>query len=131
MEGRHDERERLRAERQAAESQDAAAQLARKRRVQYLSLAAFAAAAVIVALIVISQSGGERQQQSSRPRTSRASPQVNSELEGIPQSGQTLGRFRGPGDRDRVRRPAVLRLQVLLGEGRAGADLEPRCSPAR
>ena len=71
MEGRHDERERLRAERQAAESQDASAALARKRRVQYLSLAAFGAVAVIVALIVISQSGGDGN--STRRPTSPAS----------------------------------------------------------
>ena len=59
MEGRQDERERLRAQRQAAESEDASAQHARKRRVQYLILAGFAAVVVIVALIVISQSGGD------------------------------------------------------------------------
>jgi protein-disulfide isomerase len=92
MEGRQDERERLRAERQAAQSQDAAAQLARKRRVQYLSLAAFAAVAVIVALIVISQSGGS---DDNNTPTSAANvkgvAQVNSELQGLSQSGQTLG----------------------------------------
>jgi protein-disulfide isomerase len=91
MEGRHDERERLRADRQAAESQDAA-QLARKRRVQYLSLAAFGAVAVIVALIVISQSGGD--DGTDTPTTVagvKGVAQVNSELQGISQSGQTLG----------------------------------------
>ena len=65
MAGKADERERLRAQRQAAESQDAS-RLARKRRIQYLALAAFAAVAVIVILIVISQSGGERQLQPAR-----------------------------------------------------------------
>src|SRR5215211_5314206 len=92
MEGRQDERERLRAERQAAESQDASAQQARKRRVQYLSLAAFAAVAVIVALIVISQSGGGDDDNSSTTAAGvKGIAQVNSELEGLAQSGQTLG----------------------------------------
>ena len=89
MEGRQDERERLRAERQAAESQDTAAQLARKRRVQYLALAAFGAVAVIVALIVISQSGDDNK--SSPPANVAGVAQVDSELKGIPQSGQVLG----------------------------------------
>ena len=88
MEGRHDERERLRAERQAAESGDAAA-LARKRRVQYLALAGFAAVAVIVALIVISQSGGD--DDSSPPSNVTGAAQVDAELKGLPQSGAVLG----------------------------------------
>jgi protein-disulfide isomerase len=93
MEGKDSERERLRAERQAAESQDAAAQLAQKRRTQYLILAGFAAVAVIVALIVISQSGGD---DNSNPTPTsvanvRGVAQVNSELQGLSQTGQTLG----------------------------------------
>lgn len=97
MEGRRNERKRLRAERRASESQDAAAQLARKRRVQYLSIAAFGALAVIVALIVISQSGGD---DNSDTPTSAANvkgvAQVNSELAGLSQSGQTLGDSNAP-----------------------------------
>lgn len=89
MEGRQDERERLREQRQAAESQDAAADRARKRRVQYLALAAFGAVAVIVALIVISQSGGD--DKSSPPSNVTGVAQVDTELKGIPQSGQVLG----------------------------------------
>jgi protein-disulfide isomerase len=96
MEGRHDERERLRAERQAAESQDAATELTRKRRVQYLSLAAFAAVAVIVALIVISQSGGDDSGGGGTPGNITSVAQVNSELDGIDQSGQTLGDSNAP-----------------------------------
>jgi protein-disulfide isomerase len=91
MEGRDQERERLRAERQAAESQDAAA-VARKRRIQYLTLAAFGAVAVIVALIVISQSGGDGN--NNTPTTVanvKGVAQVNSELQGLSQSGQALG----------------------------------------
>jgi protein-disulfide isomerase len=95
MEGRHDERERLRAERQAAESQDTAAQLARKRRIQYLSLAAFAAVAVIVALIVISQSGGNSGS-SSPPANLAGAQQVDAELSGLSQSGATLGKSSAP-----------------------------------
>ena len=96
MEGRHDERERLRADRQAAESQDSAAQLARKRRVQYLTLAAFGAVAVIVALIVISQSGGGGGSSSSPPANVTGVAQVNTELNGISQSGQVLGDSAAP-----------------------------------
>jgi protein-disulfide isomerase len=95
MGGRHDQREQLRAQRRAAESQDDAGQLARKRRVQYLTLAGFAAVAVIVALIVISQSGDDSD--SSRPPSSVVGvTQVDSELNGIPQSGQVLGRSSAP-----------------------------------
>jgi protein-disulfide isomerase len=92
MEGRHEERERLRAERQATESGEAVA-LARKRRVQYLTLAAFGAAAVIVALIVISQSGGD-DGGSDTPTTVagvKGTAEVEAELKGIRQDGQTLG----------------------------------------
>ncbi len=94
MEGRQDERERLRAERQAAESEDASAQHARKRRVQYLILAGFAAVVVIVALIVISQSGGD--DNSSPPSNVTGVAQVDAELKGIPQSGQVLGDSAAP-----------------------------------
>jgi protein-disulfide isomerase len=93
MEGRHDERERLRAERQAAESQDAVAQ-ARKRRIQYLSLAAFGAVAVIVALIVISQSGGS--DNSAPPANVAGAQQVDAQLKGLSQSGNTLGDSSAP-----------------------------------
>jgi protein-disulfide isomerase len=96
MEGRDQERERLRAERQAAESQDAA-QLARKRRVQYLSIAGFAAVAVIVALIVISQSGGSDDNKTPTTSANVAGvAEVNSELQGLSQSGQTLGDSSAP-----------------------------------
>jgi protein-disulfide isomerase len=90
MEGRRDERERLRAQRQAVESQDAA-QLTRKRRVQYLSLAAFAAVAVIVALIVISQSGGGDNGDGGNPKNVSGVAQVNAQLQGLTQTGQVLG----------------------------------------
>jgi protein-disulfide isomerase len=96
MEGRDQERERLRAERQAAESQDAA-QLARKRRVQYLTIAGFAAVAVIVALVVISQSGGGNSNNTvTNTGNVRGVAEVNSELQGLSQSGQTLGDSSAP-----------------------------------
>ena len=96
MEGRHEERQRLRAQREAAESGDAAATLARKRRVQYLSLAAFAAVAVIVALIVISQSGGDDNDSGGSPSNVAGAARVDAELQGIPQDGQTLGDANAP-----------------------------------
>src|SRR5512134_3620296 len=88
MEGRQEERERLRAERQAAEGSEAAS-LARKRRIQYLSLDAFAAVAVIVALIVISQSGGD--DDSDAPSSVQGAAEVGALLEGITQDGTILG----------------------------------------
>jgi protein-disulfide isomerase len=93
MEGRQHQRERLRSERQAAES-SAGAALARKRRVQYLTLAAFAAVAVIAALIVISQSGDDNG--GGTPSNIGGASQANAELEGIPQDGQTLGEASAP-----------------------------------
>jgi protein-disulfide isomerase len=66
-----------------------------KRRVQYLSLAAFAAVAVIIALIVISQSGGDSDS-SSPPSSVVGVAQVDSELSGISQSGQVLGSSSAP-----------------------------------
>jgi protein-disulfide isomerase len=98
MEGRDPERESLRAERQAAESQDAAAELARKRRIQYLSIAGFAAVAVIVALIVISQSGGDNNDTATPTTVAgvKGVDLVNSQLQGLAQSGQTLGDASAP-----------------------------------
>jgi protein-disulfide isomerase len=95
MEGKQRERDRLRAERQAAESQDAAS-VARKRRIQYLIIGAFAAVAVIVALIVISQSGGDDNGGEGSPSNLQGVTQVNAELQGIPQSGQVLGDANAP-----------------------------------
>jgi protein-disulfide isomerase len=89
MEGRQRRRDRLRAQRQAVESDQAAA-LARKRRIQYLIIVGFAAIAVIVALIVISQSGGGSSS-SSPPSSVVGVAQVDSQLQGIPQSGQVMG----------------------------------------
>ena len=95
MEGRRQQRERLRAERQEAESQQSDA-LARKRRLQYLIIAGFAAVAVIVALIVISQSGGDDNGGGGTPSSIRAVDQVDAELRGIPQNGQVLGDANAP-----------------------------------
>jgi protein-disulfide isomerase len=95
MEGRRRERERLRAQRQAAESSDSATALARKRRIQYLTLAAFGAVAVIVALIVISQSGGGGSD-NSPPANVTGAAQVDAELTGLDQSGAVLGSSAAP-----------------------------------
>jgi protein-disulfide isomerase len=95
MEGKRGERERLRAQRQAAESSDAATTLARKRRVQYLTLAAFGAVAVIVALIVISQSGGGSSD-NAPPANVTGAAQVDAQLKGLDQSGAVLGSSSAP-----------------------------------
>jgi protein-disulfide isomerase len=95
MEGRQEERERLRSERQAAESHQVDA-LARKRRLQYLIIAGFAAIAVIVALILISQSGGDEDGGEDPPSNLRGAAQVDAELSGIPQQGQVLGDANAP-----------------------------------
>jgi protein-disulfide isomerase len=94
MEGsREQERERLRAERQAAESRDSSEELRRKRRVQFLALGAFAAVAVVVALIVISQSGGGS---SNPPSSVQGAAQVDAQLNGVPQQGEVLGQSSAP-----------------------------------
>jgi protein-disulfide isomerase len=90
MAGRREQRERLRADREAGESQRTGA-LARKRRLQYLIIAGFAAVAVIVALIVICQSGGDDVGGGGSPSNVRGVALVDAELQGIPQSGQVLG----------------------------------------
>jgi protein-disulfide isomerase len=95
MEGRRQERERLRAERQETESQQAGA-LARKRRFQYLIIGGFAAAAVIVALIVISQSGGDDDEGGGTPSNVQGAQQVNAQLSGVTQSGAVLGDANAP-----------------------------------
>jgi protein-disulfide isomerase len=90
MEGRRKQRERLRAERQTVESEQAGA-VARKRRVQHLIIGAFAAVAVIVALIVISQSGGDDNGGGGTPSNVQGAQQVSAELNGVSQSGAVLG----------------------------------------
>jgi protein-disulfide isomerase len=72
-----------------------ATDLQRKRRVQYLSLAAFAAVAVIAALIVISQSGGD-DDGGETPSNVAGAARVDAELQDIPQDGQTLGEASAP-----------------------------------
>ena len=97
MAGRRDERERLRAEREATESQQAGA-LARKRRLQYLIIGGFAAVVVIVGLIVISQSGGGDSGGGGggTPSNVQGAQQVSAQLSGISQSGAVLGDASAP-----------------------------------
>ena len=91
MEGKQGERERLRAQRRQAESVDASAAQARKRRTQLLTIGAFVAAAAIVAvIIVISQSGGSSTS-SAPPANVEGVSLVNGELKGLQQSGTVLG----------------------------------------
>ena len=95
MASRKQERERLRAERQATESQASAA-LARKRRLQYLLIGGFAAVAVIIALIVISQSGGSDDGGGGTPSNVTGAQQVSAQLSGVSQSGSVLGDASAP-----------------------------------
>jgi protein-disulfide isomerase len=95
MEGKRQQRERLRAERQATESQQTNA-LARKRRLQYLIIAGFAAVAVIVALIVISQSGGSDNGGGGTPSNVAGAQQVSAQLTGVTQSGTVMGDSSAP-----------------------------------
>ena len=95
MAPRQRERDRLRAEREAIESQQTAA-LARKRRLQYLIIAGFAALAVIVALIVISQSGGDSGGGGGTPSNVKGAQQVSAQLSGLSQSGSVLGDASAP-----------------------------------
>jgi protein-disulfide isomerase len=95
MEGRKQRRDRLREERHAAEATETSA-LARKRRLQYLIIGAFAAAAVIVALILISQSGGDDNGGGGSPSNVQGAQQVNSELAGVSQSATVMGDTSAP-----------------------------------
>ncbi len=95
MASRKQERERLRAERQATESQ-ASASLARKRRLQYLIIGGFAALAVIIALIVISQSGGSDDGGGGTPSNVAGAQQVSAQLSGVSQNGSMLGDASAP-----------------------------------
>jgi protein-disulfide isomerase len=94
MADRQGERERLRAERQAAESRDASEDLRRKRRQQLLIIGGFAAVAVIAALIAISQSGGGGG--SKPPSSAQGAAQVDAQLQGIPQQAAVLGQAGAP-----------------------------------
>jgi protein-disulfide isomerase len=95
MEGRKQRRDRLREERHAAEATETSG-LARKRRLQYLIIGAFAAAAVIVALILISQSGGDDNGGGGSPSNVQGAQQVNSELAGVSQSATVMGDTSAP-----------------------------------
>jgi protein-disulfide isomerase len=87
---REEERARLREQRQATESEEAEAQH-RRRVVQYASLAAFLGVVIVAVLIAVSQSGGGDEGGGSTPSDLRGVDRVNAELQGIPQSGATLG----------------------------------------
>ena len=86
MASRKQEKERLRAERIAAES-DQRSQAQASRRTQLFALAAFLAIAVVAGLVVVSQSGKDSGGDVNLEGTS----EVARELRGIPQSGTVLG----------------------------------------
>jgi protein-disulfide isomerase len=85
MASRKEQKERLRAERLARESEDQAKER-RRRLVQYGSAAAFLAICAVAALIIISQSGGD-----SAGGGTKGATEVNKQLQGIPQHSTVLG----------------------------------------
>jgi protein-disulfide isomerase len=85
MASRKEQKEQLRAERLARESEDRAKER-RKRLVQYGSAAAFLAICAVAVLIIINQSGGD----SSGSGTKDADV-IEQQLKGIPQQGTVLG----------------------------------------
>jgi protein-disulfide isomerase len=85
---RKDQKEAAKAQRLALEQ--AAAEAARRARVLRLGMVVGAAVVVVVALIVISSSGGGKKAPSKSAAATAAA--VNTLLNGIPQSGTTLGR---------------------------------------
>jgi protein-disulfide isomerase len=85
---RKDQKEAAKAQRLALEQ--AQAEAARRARIVRLGLVVFGAVVVVVALIVISSSGGGT---SAPPKSAAATEAaVNKLLNGIPQSGTTLGK---------------------------------------
>ena len=88
MASNKERREERRQERLRLEA-DAAAAAQRKRRMQLGALAVFAALVVVGVLIVVSQSGSD--EGGGDAESVSGSNDVTSELQGIPQSGTTLG----------------------------------------
>ena len=85
MASRKEQKEQLRAERLARESEEQTKER-RKRLVQYGSAAAFLAICAVAVLIIISQSGGD-----SAGSGTKDSALIDKQLQGIPQSGTVLG----------------------------------------
>jgi Thioredoxin len=95
MSSRTQQKQRLRAEREARE-QEAAAAAARRRRFGILGGVVLAAAAVVVVLILISSGGSSSGNGGSAGRPLEHVSEVNSLFRGIPQSGRFLGRSDAP-----------------------------------
>jgi protein-disulfide isomerase len=85
MASRKEQKEQLRAERLARESEEQAKER-RKRLVQYGSAAAFLAVCAVAVLIIISQSGG-----GSSGSGAKDAGVIEQQLKGIPQQGTVLG----------------------------------------
>lgn len=85
MASRKEQKEQLRAERLARESEEQAKER-RKRLVQYGSAAAFLAICAVAVLIIVSQSGG-----GSSGSGTKDSEEITKQLKGIPQHGTVLG----------------------------------------
>ena len=94
MASKADRRAAARAEREAREAQEAQA-AGRKRRLYLLGGAVVVAAAVVGIAIAIS-SGGNGSSGGGGGGTSTGASEVNAELAGIPQSGNTLGQASAP-----------------------------------
>jgi len=88
MASKKERREERRQERLRLEAEEATA-AQRKRRMQLGALAVFAALVVVGVLIVVSQSGSD--ESGGDAESVSGTNDVTSELEGIPQSGTTLG----------------------------------------
>jgi len=88
MTSNKERREERRQERLRQEAEEAAA-AQRKRRMQLGALAVFAALVVVGVLIVVSQSGSD--ESGGDAESVSGTNDVTSELQGIPQSGTTLG----------------------------------------
>jgi protein-disulfide isomerase len=87
MASRTEQKERLRAERLARETQEKAREQRRRRLVQFGSAAGFLAICVVVVLIIVSQSGGG----DSAGSGSKDAAVIEQQLKGIPQHGTVLG----------------------------------------
>ena len=95
MAGRKEQKAALRAQREAREREEAAAER-RRRRLWQLGAVAAAAAVIVVAAIVIGSGGGSTPTALTGAAAAKNTAAVEAELDGIPQSGNTLGGASAP-----------------------------------
>ena len=98
---------------------------ARKRLVQYGALAGLLAVVVVAALIIASQNNSSDSSGAGAGGDVADVSLVDSQPRGFPRTARA-GRPQGQGQRDRVRRPSVPRLQGVLLPGRARHHLPDR-----